>query len=284
MIDALAFRTRAGSLRKHLNDFAKELAVIKKIPSFLLFVIFATGGVCAATPAQPEKPKELSTTMRWTLSLDADGRVASLHIQGESIDALRGKLETAIRRWEFEPGQVDGKPSATDTTLVVELALVPSTDGSEYAARITSARTGGSVADASVAPRFPAASLSNLLNRKDSFNAVVVVRVRYDAAGKVIAIDPEAGTPVQDGPLLASVRKAVKQWTYQPELIAGIGVPGAVLVPVCFTVASDLSTSREKSKRCRWTQPGTEVSVTGGESLAVDSAVSLKTDVSKGVL
>ncbi len=258
--------------------------MIKKIPSFLLLASFATGSVCAATPAQPEKAKELSTTMNWKLSLDANGRVVSLDAKGESINALREKLENEIRKWEFEPGQVDGKPAATETDLVVQVELAESTDGSEYAVRIKSARTGGSVADASVAPRFPVAQLSGIMSRRDLFFAQVVVEVRYDAAGKAIAIAPASSSPVQDGPLLESVRKALNQWTYQPELIAGIGVPGALLVPVCFTVSSNVPKAHRPDNRCRWTQPGSQDSVAAGESLALNSRVSLKTDLNKGVL
>ncbi len=269
---------------KRLSELTKELVVNMKITLSLLVASLAVGSVCAATLAQPEKQKVLSTMLHWKLSLDADGRVASLKAEGDSINALREKLETEIRHWDFASGQVDGKPAPTDTTLAVEVELAESADRSEYAVRIKSARTGGSVADASVAPRFPAASISSLMSRPDSFNAMVVVEVRYDAAGKAIAIAPVAGTPVQDGPLLESVRKAVKRWTYQPELIAGIGVPGTLLVPVCFAVSSDMAKARQDSKRCRWTQPGTQVSVAEGESLALDSSVRLKTAVSDRTL
>lgn len=258
--------------------------MIKKIPSFLLLASCAIGNVWAVTPAQPDGQKQLSTTLTWKLSLDADGRVASLKAQGKSIDALREKLEAAIRQWEFEPGQVDGKPAATDTALSVEVGLAASADASEYAVRIKQARTGGSVADASVAPRFPAASMSSLLRRTDSFFAQVVVEVRYDAAGKAVAIDPASSSPIQDGPLFESVRKAVMRWTYQPEMIAGIGVPGTVIVPVCFAVASDMAKARQDSRRCRWTQPDTQISVDQGESLALDSTVKLKTPISERLL
>ncbi|MFZ2236682.1 MAG: hypothetical protein WAV67_09920, partial [Dokdonella sp.] len=207
-----------------------------------------------------------------------------LNAEGKSNDALREKLETAIRHWDFESGQIDGKPAPTDTALAVQVGMTESADGSEYAVRIKNARTGGSVADASVAPRFPAASMSKLLRRGDSFFAQVVVEVRYDADGKAIAVAPVAGSPVQDGPMLDSVRKAVKRWGYQPELIAGVGVPGTVLVPVCFSVVSDVGKARQAENRCRWTQPGTQTSVAEGESLALDSSVQLKTAISDNVL
>lgn len=251
----------------------------KKITLSLLAASLAVGSVCAATSAQPEKQKELSTTFHWNLSLDADGRVVSLKPEGKSNDALREKLETAIRHWNFEPGQVDEKPAPTVTALVVQVGLVESADGSEYAVRIKNARTGGSVADASAAPRFPAAAMTSVLRRGGSFFAQVVVEIRYDAAGKAIAVTPVAGSPIQDGPMLDSVRKAAKRWTYQPELIAGIGVPGTVLVPVCFSVASDVAKARQAENRCRWTQPGTQVSVGEGESLALDSSVQLKSAI-----
>ena len=255
-----------------------------KVTLSLLVASLAVGSVCAATPAQPEKQKVLSTMLHWKLSLDADGRVASLKAEGDSINALREKLETEIRHWDFEPGQVGGKPASTETTLAVEVELAESADRSKYSVRIKSARTGGSVADASVAPRFPATSMSSLLRHADSFFAQVVVEVHYDAAGKAIAVVPVAGTPVQEGPLLDSVRKAVKRWTYQPELIAGIGVPGTVLVPVCFSVASDVGKARQAENRCRWTQPGTQISVAEGDSLALDSSVQLKTAIIDRVL
>lgn len=258
--------------------------MIKKISLFFLLAIFAVGTICAATPVQPDEQKQLSTTLYWKLSLDADGRVTSLKAEGESIDVLREKLEGEIRNWEFQPGQVDGKPAPTETGLTLEVELVPSADGGEYAVRIKRARTGGSIADASVAPRFPAASMTSLLRRGDSYSAQVVVEVRYDAAGKAVAIAPASSSPIQDGPLLESVRKAVKLWRFQPESIAGIGVPGTVFVPVCFAVSSDFAKARQNSKRCGWTPPGTQDSVGAGESLALDSAVRLKTGISERLL
>ena len=256
----------------------------KKILLSLLVAVLAAGSVSAATRAQPEKAKELVTTLHWKLGLDADGRVVSLDAEGKSIEALREKLETAIRHWDFEPGQVDGKAAPTDTTLAVQVELTESADGSEYVVRIKTARTGGSVAKASVAPRFPTNSMSSLMHGSDSFFAQVVVEVRYDAAGKAIAVAPVAGAPVQDGPLLDSVRKAVKRWTYQPELVAGVGVPGTVLVPVCFSISSDSTKARRQSAACRWTQPGTQFSVDEGDSLALDSSVQLKTAIADRVL
>lgn len=256
----------------------------KGIALSLLVTSVAVGNVSAATPAQPDQQKELSTTLHWKLSLDADGHVVSLKSEGKSNDALREKLEAAIRHWGFEPGQIDGKFAPTNTSLTVRVGLVESADGSEYSVRIKNARTGGSVADASVAPRFPAAAMSSVLRGGDSYFAQVVVEIRYDAAGRAIAVAPVAGTPVQDGPMLDSVRKAVKRWTYQPELIAGIGVPGTVLVPVCFSVASDVAKAHQAENRCRWTQPGTQVSVDEGESLALDSSVQLMTPLPDRVL
>lgn len=249
------------------------------LPTGLLLL----AALSASAAAQGAEVRESETTLQWQLSLDEHGKVTALEFDGDGIAALRARLESMIRDWEFVPGTRNGAPQATKTQLSVQLGLTPNHDGSEFSVRIRDARTGGSIAKATAAPQFPRSMVSQAL-REDAFRALVVVEVRYDTKGEAVAVTAAQGSPVQDGPLLDAVRKALKRWTYQPEQITGVGMAGTVLVPVCFIVGRDSTKARQQSADCRWTQPGTQISVGEGSSLALDSSVQIKTGVRDRVL
>lgn len=244
---------------------------------FLMPLLLLTATVAHA--AEPEGRK--LTTLQWTLSLSEDGKITALEASGSGIEALRQRLEPIVRQWEFVPGQVAGKPAATQTLLSVQLALTPSANSDELAVAVVDARTGGGVAT-TVAPRISRSSVNEMLRSgRPSGASLVTVEVSYDATGKVLNTKAAADSEVQSGALLADARKAIERWTYVPERVARVGVPGKLIVPICFTMSTSASPS---NAGCRWTQPSTGAVVEQGQGLALDSSVKIKTDVTASML
>ena len=62
-------------------------------------------------PVEGNAQGEARIHPRFALTLDASGHVAALEALGAPpVPAIRTPLENAIRRWQFQPGAIDGKP------------------------------------------------------------------------------------------------------------------------------------------------------------------------------
>jgi hypothetical protein len=249
---------------------------------FLTWTVLAC--VVGAPSSSAASGAERFTTLQWNLGLDAQGHVTTLSAKGDAIEAVRARLEQVIPQWEFVSGMLDGKPVATDTLLSVRVALTPSADGSTYAVKLVDVRTGGSVGDTKKSsPRFPPSELRRMVERKIT-SAQIAIEVGYDASGKATELRVVESSLSQPEGLVKAVMKSLSEWTYVPERVAGVGVPGTLVVPVCFTLAQSAAESRRLSNACRWTLPGSDATIEEGQSLALDSRVRLKTDVSGSVL
>lgn len=240
---------------------------------FLSASMLATSGAIAA----PKVPEVLGTTVQWKMTLDAQGHVTALDLQSGTIDAVREKLEPVVRNWQFISGTVNGEPAATETMLSVQISLLPSGDGESYAIRFEDVRTGGYVGENTKQPRFTKSAAQAVL-RNGGF-ARLVFEISFDKAGIPQAIALQPGSTSKKGRLIDYAEKALREWTYEPERVAGIGVPGKVIVPICYYVGLSVSEAERAGKSCLWTKPGSKASVGQGESLALDSSVSLKNDV-----
>jgi TonB family protein len=242
--------------------------------NILLSLLF----VCAASAnAAGKSNEELSATLQWHMSLDAAGQITALEAKRKPIEALREKLEPAVRSWKFQPGTVNGTPAATDTLLSVQISLLPSADGKTYSVRFDDVRTGGYVAGSSKPPRFPANEARKLMGNGGF--AQLVFEVSYDKSGKVNNVVIASGSTQSKGSLAEYAEKAVREWSYQPEQVAGFGVPGTVIVPICFSVSMNARSARRAAENCRWEEPGTRATAEQGQSLALDSSVHLVSDV-----
>lgn len=218
---------------------------------------------------------EVTTTIAWRMSLDANGRVSSLEPWSNTVDALREKLEPVVREWEFEPGAINGLPAATETMLSVQVTLLPAGEES-LAIRVDDIRTGGFISE-QMPPRMPPDEAKRIL-RNDGF-AQVVFEVSYDQSGKPTSVSVLEGSTQTRGRLVESGKKAVGAWSFEPERVAGLGVPGKLIVPICYTVAGSQRAAMRLGEKCAWTRPGSKTIVEQGQSLALDSRVRLKSDV-----
>lgn len=229
--------------------------------------------------ADRKAPAPIPFTMGWHASLDANGHVLRLDpIKNERVDRIpeiRARLEQAIRSWQFLSGTVNGKPAQTETGLWVQAELLPpSADGSNRI-RIDHASVGATLAKTTV-PHYPGKAIH------EGKGGEVVLRVGFDANGKVTSavLDPQA--PKADKLLVDASVAAVRTWTFQPEVVGGHGLAGYAVTPFCYTL--NFSATGRRMSKCEWKQPGRQEPIHEGEALAVNPAAHLSTEVAGNIL
>jgi TonB family protein len=228
----------------------------------LLFVVLSLAFV-SAHAAEQLAPQ---STISWTLSLDADGRIVKLKpTDPDDLPDVRKQLEPIVRAWHFTPGKVDGRPAPTETTLGVRVAFEPeSTNAIRYHVRIDSADTGATYRHM-VAPRYPQSS------QKAKEEGEVVLWINYDATGAVTSVRnvPAMSADNVSQALIDAATDAAKHWTFRTEMVDGRGVAGEALAPFCFKL---------RDEPCHWkpwrdkTRP-----IQSGGAVALSSVVGLDT-------
>jgi len=97
------------------------------------------------------------------------------------------------------------------------------------------------------------------------------------ADGKVRSAAVDPASPASAQRLVDASLEAVRQWTFQPERVAGHGVPGTQSLPVCFSLS--LVGSHAAIPPCEWNAPGKHAPIGEGESVALNPAARLVNDV-----
>jgi TonB family protein len=240
-------------------------------PSILGLLVIALFAPACAPGGESDAPIRL--TLAWTLVLDAQGHVERMTAipdqRADRVPQIRARLEQEIRGWDFVSGTVDGRSAATETVLSATVTLQPAAADS-FRVVFDDVRTGGRIAKA-VPPKYPLASV------KQHETGMVVLRVDYDADGKVRSarVDPDSPTVAQR--LIDASLAAVNQWTFQPERVGGHGVAGTQSLPVCFALSP--VGSRRPVPPCAWNPPGRHAPVGEGQSVALHPAARLVNDV-----
>ncbi|MGH8173374.1 MAG: TonB family protein [Rhodanobacteraceae bacterium] len=226
---------------------------------WLLALVFAST-LAGAAERQPE-----DVTLSWRIDLNEKGAIQSLEpINPEYMQALQKRLEPAIRNWHFTTGKVNGQPAPTTTTLTLRMGFESIGNG-DFNVRLRRASTGAYYKHL-VQPRYPDYALSAHRGA-----AAVMLQVDFDANGKVTSAVPVAGgVPEPRKVFNDAAISAVTKWTFTPESIAGHGLSGKVLVPVCFSVAQTT---------CRWHRDGEDRPIDGNSPLSLTSVVQIDTDV-----
>jgi hypothetical protein len=211
---------------------------------------------------------------RWALTIDASGRVTALESIGDPpVPAVRAPLENAIRGWHFQPGTIDGRPAETKTTFSLDLSLVE--HGSDkFALRVDDARTGADLTFEGFhhsTPKYPYDAMSH------HRNGIVVLRIDYDAHGRVVATRRQDGAPEVDASFVRSAQEAARRWTFSTEIVGGHGLAGSTIVPICF--ADYRRHTPQEAPACAWTPPEGHGSLGDGAIVAIDPAARLETAV-----
>ncbi len=225
-------------------------------------------------PVEGNAQGEARIHPRFALTLDASGHVAALEALGAPpVPAIRTPLENAIRRWQFQPGAIDGKPVETKTTLALDLSLVEHGED-QFALRVDDARTGADLAASGfhhASPKYPSDAM-----RKHR-GGIVVLRIDYDGEGHVLATRLQDGAPAVDASFVRSAQEAARHWTFSPEIVGGHGLAGSTIVPICFADYTRV-TPQERSG-CAWTPPAGHGGLGDGATVAIDPAARLETAI-----
>jgi TonB family protein len=206
--------------------------------------------------------------VNWDLAVDADGHVTKLATKDTSNPGVHAQLEQLIRGWRFSPAHVNGVAVSADTSLIVVLESTPASETTSTV-RVVSASTGGRIGEM-VPPLYPIAAA------RRSMQGRVLLRVHYKIDGKVIEVKPEEGVEQGDMLFVRSAEKAVRRWTFLPELVDGHALAGSSTVPLCYSLAN----SAVPPLDCSWRPAGGTVDMPSGESIAIEPAVRLLTDFS----
>jgi TonB family protein len=235
---------------------------------------YVVAGVCAAlaiacVKASAAEPTSAVVSVMWDVSLDVDGHVTDLSTRDDRIPKLHAYLENAIRVWRFGPGKVNGKPALTQTHLHTKLDVRLVADAVEI--RLLSAATGGTYGK-TIAPQYPH---SAALGGKQG---LVMLRVHYDETGAVKNVAPYGDNSKVDGRLVRAAIASASKWTFLPEIVGGHPIAGDSAVPICFHLG-ELG-----GLDCNWQDPTTGKSTDGTQSLALNPAATLESDVIGRVL
>lgn len=233
----------------------------------------AADSVPAGTPPEIKAPDDLRASTGWDISLDVDGKVTRIEPDGRIVAAVADPLREAIRKWHFAPGTIAGKPAPTDTWLIVDVTLLPKGDD-KYSIRIDDARTGAHIVK-TVPPHL---SFRAITHQK---HGTAVVKVDYDAEGRVTNTTPYEGGPQVSPDFMHGVQQALLKWTFRPEVVGGHGVAGSSIVPICLTVTEGPRPPKTPPKGdCDdWKGPGPHDTVHSGDSFALEPAAKLQSDV-----
>lgn len=232
-----------------------------------------------ALAAEPENGE--SVVVSWSLGVDAEGHIVSLVSRGQPDDAIREPLEAIVRGWEFEPGRIDGQPVASETSLSVLAARVPAREGGGYAVEVRDVRLGGAMADEPARRGQARHVLKNASKELGAATALVVTRVEYDAAGKVVGSEVVSTHPRVSRAFARDLENMFKRSTYAPEKLAGKGVAGGILVPFCHFSGFGKEELDRRGAACDaqpWNVPDMDQELRGQMSVPLDPKVRLKSN------
>jgi hypothetical protein len=233
-----------------------------------LLAVFVASQVYAQTP---ERMTELSSV--WDLNVAADGTVSDLTSVSDLPESLVKKLEQEIRGWHFQPGAIDGKASATRTSLTLQLGIFE-LDERTVGTKVLSAETGARVLEA-LPPKYPAASI------RENRGGLVLVAAKFDSEGRVTSAELHEDSPLKSGPLVKESLRTVGKWTVKPEVVEGRPVESEFIAPVCYVLHS---TAGKSTGDCRWKRRSGESSANDGQALALSPEVTLQTAVEGKIL
>lgn len=232
--------------------------------------ILAIGSLLAATAGAAKLPKTHDLWLNADITIDEHGRMTSLAWQnaqpGRQLIAER--ITQRVQAWEFVPAMVDGQPMETRTGLVIGIHATEEADGS-VAIQVTDAHTGPRTLSMAP-PRYPADAVSG------GVDGLVLVDLQVEPDGRPAILDMtfegSFGKRRYRESFTKATENAVKAWTFQPEIVAGVAVRTRMQVPVDFCLEPSAWCARQRASRGIPDKPA-------NIPVALDSAVAFKTDV-----
>lgn len=183
------------------------------LPALLL--TFAAGAVAPADTSLP--------TLFARVRVSTDGEIIAAEFRNPPSRELESELRRRMEVWRFAP--VDGahEELASETTLAMDLHL--ERRGLNLVPVIDEARS-GLEAVRTVMPDYTV----NAGERGQAGGVLLRCRVRSDGSCGQVSVE-SASAPEK---LVRAARRALEDWRFLPELVAGRPSVGWVLVPFCF--------------------------------------------------
>lgn len=206
----------------------------------MLRTLALIGLAAAALASEPVEPKLVRKTqpvfppevkaaritgvVRLELTVSAEGKTENiLPISGHP--ALADAAVEAVRQWEFEPAQVDGKPVASRAHIEVNFELDRSFAKAPQEVKGTLQMT-RLIAQAK--PAYPPDAKAKGVSGKVRLRAIIA------ADGTVDTVRVLDGNPM----LVPAAVDAVKQWKYEPARVEGEAVPVITEIDVNFSLSN----------------------------------------------
>jgi TonB family protein len=186
--------------------------------------------VAPAYAAKVEQlPQRLVTQISAEVMVDAEGQLQSIGELNVPLDPqMREVVLAEMRAVRLEPGRVDGKPAAVETHLTLTLSLENAAAPGAFKMAVVDVDSGPGTS-AMRPPRYPKSLL------KQGRSALVMMRVQYDANGKVLNAEIVSSS-VPKHYIEREVMQVAMAWTFDPERIGGHGLAAYALVPVRFSL------------------------------------------------
>ncbi|MDH5823077.1 energy transducer TonB [Luteimonas sp. RD2P54] len=219
-----------------------------------------------------DAPRSVDLWLGAEVTIDTDGRIASLEWkeQSDTDRIVIDQIEPIVRSWEFVPGTVDGVPAVTRTGLSLRTRIVEG--GDAISVYIEDASTGASTTSMHP-PSYPGAAL------RDRVSAEVIAEIEIAADGAVVLVGTRfegSRDTLHRRQFLRAAEDAVRDWEFTLEEVGGHPVATRMSVPITFCVdPSGWCRQRERAAAMRPVAPG--------QALALESAVSLKSDPRTGI-
>jgi len=210
----------------------------------------------------------MEMTLVWSLHLAADGGIEKMQAHGASPGNVQQRLESEIRTWRFRPGRLNGAAAPSRTALHVGVLLEPQ-DGDAWSIRVLNAGTGARLRS-NVVPAYPGEA------SRARREGLVLLRIAYDATGKVSESTLVNDSPLRTGVLVDAARGAVKFYQIEPERIAGSALASTAIAPVCFKLNQKRGAPAD---RCAWTRPGDNAKLDETSFVSLEPAVTLESMV-----
>lgn len=135
-----------------------------------------------ALVATPANQPELELGVCGVLEIDCDGSVREYNVTSQLTPALQRVVENHVRGWAFEPIPVDGKPVIANTAMRLRMRALPARD--DYRQQVENVSFGEARPGQTTPPRYPVSAV------REGIGAEVLLQVRIDRDGRVIAVHP----------------------------------------------------------------------------------------------
>lgn len=235
----------------------------------MVAVVLAVAGAAQAG----KTPDPLRLWVKAAITIAPDGRITSLawDEKRDAVKRIATLLEPRVRALEFEPGQIDGVPVETETTLSLTLLLSETADrGMDVA--IADAHT-GTIAIDMPPPMYPKAAL---YGHKEA-EVTLDVEIAADGRLSLLGTDYRGGAKGDRKLFEQASIEAASRWTYRVERVGGHAVAARMSIPVSFCLEPSSRPWCKSGDSVRKTADGRMVPA--GEAVALDSVVRLKTDL-----